>query len=263
MSDRRYEGVIIDLDGTVYRGDRLINGAKTGIEALRATGIEHVFLTNNPIKRRRVYQERLASFGIDTSLDRVLTSATITAVFLAEQHPAKPVFVLGEPPLVDELLAAGVSVTADPTCAAIVVVSMDRTFDYADLQAALEAFENNPVFYATNPDRTCPVKGGEIPDAAGMIGAVEGVTGRSLDAVLGKPSPTAVSMAATRLGVPVERCLVIGDRLETDIRMGQEAGMDTALVLSGVTDRAAVASVSQEPTHVLESLGDVAEVVEQ
>ncbi len=262
MSEHPYEGAIVDLDGTVYRGDRLIDGARDGIAALRAAGVDLVFLTNNPIKRRRIYRDRLTAFGIDAPLDRILTSATITAEFLAEGHPTDRTFVIGEQPLVDELLAAGALVTEDPSRADIVLVSMDRTFAYADLEAALEAFENDPWFYATNPDRTCPVTDGEIPDAAAMIGAVEGVTGRSLDRVLGKPAPTAVDMAATRLDVPADRCLVIGDRVETDVKMGQDAGMETALVLSGVTERAAVERASEAPTFVLDTLGDVTELIE-
>ncbi|MFC7232124.1 HAD-IIA family hydrolase [Saliphagus sp. GCM10025308] len=176
--------------------------------------------------------------------------------------PGEPTFVVGEDPLVAELEAAGVPVTADPAEATVVLASMDRAFSYDDLRDALVAFENDPAFYATNPDRTCPVEGGEIPDAAAMIGAIEGLTGRELDRVLGKPSSIAVAIAADRLGVDPERCLVVGDRLETDVVMGQQAGMTSVLVLSGVTDREDLEQSSIEPAYVLESLGEIETVFE-
>lgn len=261
MSEQ-YAGAIIDLDGTVYRGEQPINGAVDGIERLRTAGVNLVFLTNNPIKRRMRYRERLATVGVDADLESVLTSATISATYLATTHPDETTFVVGESPLVEELEAAGVTTTADPSRADIVLASMDRSFEYTDLEEILEAFENEPLFYATNPDRTCPVAGGEIPDAAAMIGAIEGLTGRELDAVIGKPSATAVTVAAEYLGVDPERCLVVGDRLETDITMGRRAGMDTALVLSGVTDRDELAESTADPSYVLESLGDIEAVLE-
>ncbi|MFC7239461.1 HAD-IIA family hydrolase [Saliphagus sp. GCM10025317] len=258
----RYEGAIIDLDGTVYRGGSALEGAVAAVERLRAAGVSTVFLTNNPIKRRAVYVERLRSFGIDVVREDVINSAAIAGDFLAETHLGEPTFVVGEDPLVAELEAAGVPVTADPAEATVVLASMDRAFSYDDLRDALVAFENDPAFYATNPDRTCPVEGGEIPDAAAMIGAIEGLTGRELDRVLGKPSSIAVAIAADRLGVDPERCLVVGDRLETDVVMGQQAGMTSVLVLSGVTDREDLEQSSIEPAYVLESLGEIETVFE-
>lgn len=262
MSECPYDGAILDLDGTVYLGSEAVDGARRGIETLRAAGVDCVFLTNNPIERRQTYRDRLRAIGIDAALEDVLTSATITASYLSRRHPDEPTFVIGEEPLTAELEAAGVCVTSDPSAAGIVLASMDRNFAYADLEDVLTAFENEPQFYATNPDRTCPVADGEIPDAAAMIGAIEGLTGRDLDAVIGKPSATAVSVAATHLGAEPTRCLVVGDRLETDITMGQRAGMDSALVLSGVTDRADLSTSTTTPTYVIESLGGIRRVLE-
>jgi arabinose operon protein AraL len=250
-------GAVVDLDGTIYRGSELIPGADAAVEALRDAGVEVLFLSNKPIKRREAYRELLASLGIDVARDRIVNSSAITADHLAAEHPDAPVLVVGEQPLVDELEAAGLTVTDYPEAAAVVVASMDREFDYGTLTRAMRALKPGVKFYATNPDRTCPVESGEVPDAGGMIGAIEGVTGRSLDRVLGKPSTVTVDVALSRLDIDPERCLIVGDRLETDIRMGIGAGMRTALVLSGVTDRDDLAASSLEPDRVLDSIAEI------
>ena len=110
---------------------------------------------------------------------------------------------------------------------------------------------------ATNPDRTCPTEEGEIPDAAGMIGAVEGVTNRRVEVVVGKPNRIMLDVALERLGLPAGACLMVGDRLETDVAMGRAAGMPTALVLTGVTRREELAAASVRPDYVLESIQDL------
>lgn len=250
-------GAVIDLDGTIYRGSELIPGADAAVETLRGAGVEVLFLSNKPIKRREAYRELLASLGISADRERIINSSVITADYLAAEHPDASILVVGERPLIDELDAAGLTVTDDPDEAGVVVVSMDRDFDYRTLTRAMRAVKPGVQVYATNPDRTCPVESGEIPDAGGMIGAVEGVTGRRPDRVLGKPSAVTVDVALSRLGVDPGRCLIVGDRLETDIRMGVEAGMRTALVLSGVTDGDDLAASSLEPDCVLESIAEI------
>ncbi|QLG28130.1 HAD-IIA family hydrolase [Halorarum halophilum] len=263
------EGAILDLDGTVYRGDALIPGVEAAIAALRERDVDVLFFSNKAIERPAAYREKLAGLGVPVDDDRIVTSATVTAAYLREHHPGESVFLVGEAPLAEELSEAGVPV-GPPAEAAVVVASMDRTFDYEVLTDAMVALEDADAFYATNPDRTCPVEGGEIPDAAGMIGAIEGVTGRELDRVLGKPSSVAVETAMDRLGVAPERCLMVGDRLETDVLMGNRAGMRTALVLSGVTDaedlreaRTAPGRTDETPSpdHVIDSLADVLSVL--
>jgi len=138
------------------------------------------------------------------------------------------------------------------------VAAFDRTFDYAKLNHALQAIRRGAGFVATNPDRTCPVDEGEIreiPDCAGMIGAIEGVTGKRVEVIVGKPSPLMVEAALARLGLPAAECLLAGDRLETDIVMGKQAGLGgTALVLSGVSTREMLATAPVRPGYVLETI---------
>ena len=257
-----YEAAVLDLDGTVYLGDSLIPGVDTGIRTLRESVGPVRFLTNKAIARRRDYRDKLRRLGIDAELSHVINSGWVTAHYVSDRYPEAEVFVVGEAPLVEEFRDAGVDTTTD-TPGDIVVASMDREFDYEDLDVALRTLETGEApFLATNPDRTCPTESGAIPDAAGMIGAIEGVTGRSVDEVLGKPSPRMIETTVAEVGVDPADCLMVGDRIETDILMGERAGMTTVLVLSGVTDRAMIPDAAAEPDYVLESLAAVGDVLE-
>jgi len=145
--------------------------------------------------------------------------------------------VIGEAPLIGELRDHGFEVRDDADVR-WVVIAFDRTFDYAKLNTALQAVRRHGArLIATNPDRTCPVEGGEIPDCAGMIAAVEAVTSKRVEAVVGKPSPIILEVALEGLGVSAPECVIVGDRLETDIVMGKSLGLTTVLVLTGVTRR--------------------------
>lgn len=260
MTAPSFDAAIVDLDGTVYRGDRLVPGADAGVRALRGAIPAVLFLSNKAIERRRDYATKLASLGIPAGREDVINSGWVTARYVAERHGDREAFVIGEPPLVEELRAAGVDTTQDAP-GELLIVSMDRSFTYEKLDLAMRTLDDGAPFLATNPDRTCPTETGAIPDAAGMIGAVEGVTGRSVDAVLGKPSEVVVERALERVGARPERCLLIGDRPETDIAMGERAGMTTVLVLSGVTDAADLSDATVAPDHVIDSLADVQAVI--
>lgn len=260
MTAAGFKAAILDLDGTIYEGDALLEGADRAVRELREAGSDVLFLTNKAINRRRDYSEKLTRLGVPASREDVVNSGWVTARYVSEQHPDGEAFVIGEPPLVEELNEAGVETTTD-TPGDLLVASMDRQFDYGKLDLALRTLGSDTPFLATNPDRTCPTENGLIPDAAGMIGAVEGVTGRTVDEVLGKPSPTMLETALTELRVDPGDCLLAGDRLETDIRMGERAGMTTVLVLSGVTDRADLADASVEPDHVVDSLAGLGETL--
>jgi arabinose operon protein AraL len=254
---KRYSGYVLDLDGTVYLGERVIPGAPATVAALRAGGSRIVFLSNKPLEPAAGYAEKLTRLGIPTRPEEVLTSSSAMARYLARAAPGARVYLIGERPLEDELLRAGIRIVADPLLAQYVVVSWDRQFDYRKLNDALQAIRNGARFIATHPDRTCPVDGGEVADAGGMIGAVEGVTGRKVELIAGKPSLVMAQTALDLLGLAPEECLMVGDRLETDIRMGREAGIATALVLTGVTRREQSASASVQPDYVLNSVADL------
>lgn len=261
MSDPEYAGALVDLDGTVYLGDRLLPGADGAVASLRDRDVAVLFVTNKAIERRETYCEKLTELGVPVSLDDVITSGAMTAQYLATHHPSEPVFVVGEDPLRRELEAAGLQLVETPEAAGVLLASMDRGFDYERLSAAHRAMEAASTFIATNPDRTCPTENGEIPDCAAMVGAIEGASGRDLERVIGKPSQTAIDASMDRLKLAPEQCLMVGDRLETDIEMGNRAGMTTVLVLTGVTDRSAVERSSIQPDYVIDSIADIGSVV--
>jgi len=229
-----HRGWLFDLDGTVYRGAALIPGADTTIAALRAAGRRVAFLSNKPLDTRADYAAKLGRLGIPTDAEDVINSSLVLARHLARLDPGAAVFVIGEPPLVAELRAHGFEIRPDHRVR-WVVIAFDRTFDYAKLNTALQAVRGGARLIATNPDRTCPTEDGEIPDCAGMIAAVEAVTGHAVEVVVGKPSPIILEVALERLGVPAAECAIVGDRLETDIAMGKRLGLATVLVLTGIT----------------------------
>jgi len=253
-----YRGWLFDLDGTVYLGERLIPGADTAIAALRAAGRRVVFLSNKPVQTRTEYAAKLTRLGVPASPDDVINSSLVLARYLRDRDPGAPVFVIGEPPMLEEMRAHGFEVRHDELVR-WVVIAFDRTFDYAKLNIALQAVKRGARLIATNPDRTCPVEGGEIPDCAGMIAAVEAVTDKKVEIIVGKPSPIILEVALAALGVPADAAAIVGDRIETDMVMGRRLGLGTVLVLSGVTraDDPRIAAVA--PDHVVRSIGDLVE----
>ena len=253
-----YRGWLFDLDGTIYLGERLIPGADAAIAALRAAGRRVAFLSNKPLQTRAEYAAKLARLGVPAAPDDVINSSLVLARYLRDRDPGAPVFVIGEPPMLDEMRAHGFEVRHDERVR-WVVIAFDRTFDYAKLNIALQAVKQGARLIATNPDRTCPVEGGEIPDCAGMIAAVEAVTDRRVETIVGKPSPIILEVALAALGVPARDAAIVGDRIETDIVMGRRLGLGTVLVLSGVTrpDDPRIAAVA--PDHVVRSVRDLVE----
>jgi HAD superfamily hydrolase (TIGR01450 family) len=252
-----HRGWLFDLDGTIYRGSQLVPGADATIAALRAAGRRVVFLSNKPLETRADYARKLTALGIPTAADEVLNSSLVLARHLAGLDPGAPVFVIGEPPLIAELRAHGFEVRTDHRVR-WVVIAFDRTFDYAKLDTALQAVRrSNARLIATNPDRTCPTEDGEIPDCAGMIAAVEAVTGRSVEAIVGKPSPIILDVALTALGVTAKDAVMVGDRIETDIVMGKRLGLATVLVLSGITAAADPRIAEIGPDLVLPSVREL------
>lgn len=252
-----YRGFIFDLDGTVYLGEQLLPGAKVVLEALRAAERRLCFLSNKPIQSREEYAQKLTRLGVPTHAEEVINSSYVLARYLARETPGARCFVIGEAPLRAELEGAGLTPVDEPKVD-YVVVAFDRTFDYQKLSVALQAVKRYGArLIGTNPDRTCPVEGGEIPDAAGMIAAVEAVTGQPVHPIVGKPSPMMLAVALDRLGLTAGDCAVVGDRLETDIAMGKAGGLRTILVLTGITRAGDPEIARWQPDHVLTSLEEL------
>ncbi|MBM4338050.1 MAG: HAD-IIA family hydrolase [Deltaproteobacteria bacterium] len=255
-----FKGYIFDLDGTVYLSDKLIPGADRVIHQLRKTGRKVAFLSNKPLQPREDYAEKLTRLGIPTRPEEVINSTLVMINYLKKIVPQPRLFVVGELPFVDELKREGFMITEEPKEIEYVVVAFDRTFDYKKLNISYQAIKLGAHFVATNPDRTCPVEGGEIPDCAGMIAAIEAVTQKKVEVIVGKPSPIMVQTVLEVMGLKPEDCILIGDRLETDIKMGKDSGIATGIVLTGVTTEEFLRQIKHtpdQPDFVFQSIADV------
>jgi|AntDeeMetagen134_2_1112570.scaffolds.fasta_scaffold00331_3 4-nitrophenyl phosphatase len=256
-------GAIVDLDGTVYRGDTLLAGARGGIAALRDAGHEVCFVSNNPAKSPAEFAARLAKMDVPADAETVVSAASVTASTLERTHPDADLFVIGSPGLRSILDDAGFGLTDDPETCDVLVVSYDRGFEYDDMTDGLRAIEAGAAFVGTDPDRTIPTADDRaVPGSGAIINAVAGVVDREPDWIAGKPAERMAETALVRLDCSPKECLVIGDRLDTDIAMGERHGMETVLVLTGVTDRATLATNDVEPDHVVEGLGDIGSVLD-
>ncbi len=255
--DKLYDAYIFDLDGTIYLGDALLPTAGETIHRLRALGKRTVFLSNNPTRTREEYAAKLTRLGLPTPDSDVVNSSLVMVDFLQKRMPGARLFVVGEASLSDELQRGGFELTDDPARVDAVIASFDRTFVYRKLQIAFDAIRAGARFFATNADRYCPVPGGGEPDAAAMIAAIEACTNTRVEAVVGKPSRHMAAAVLTLTGVPAERCIMTGDRLETDVLMGLDAGMAGALTLTGATDAATAVQSDINPTYVINNLGEL------
>jgi arabinose operon protein AraL len=257
LPSQLYDAYIFDLDGTVYLGDTLLPTAGETLTHLREMGKRTVFLSNNPTHTRYDYAAKLTRLGLPTPAEDIINSSVVMVDFLRHHLPKARLFVVGEEPLQAELRAAGFELTDDARHIDAVIASFDRTFVYRKLQIAFDAIRAGARFFATNADRYCPVPGGGEPDAAAIIAAIEACTNTKIEAVVGKPSAHMADAVLHLLDLPPGRCVMTGDRLETDVQMGLNSGMSAALTLTGATSEADLAASSIRPTYVLRQLGDL------
>ena len=258
---RRFGAYVFDLDGTLYLGDHLIPGAAETVAAVRAAGARVAFLTNKPLETTAAYAAKLTDLGIPAAADEVVSSTDALLRYLDRHARGARVLPISEP-LVADLLRDHGFVTLDPaaddpTTADVVVVSWDRTFDYAKLLAAFRAVRAGARIVATNPDPFCPTPDGDLPDCAAMLAAIEASTGARAEAVVGKPSPHMAETLLDRLALPPDDTILVGDRLMTDVLMAREAGMASALVLTGATGAEALDGAAVIPDYVLGSVAEV------
>lgn len=264
MSLKNIDGFVFDLDGTIYLGEKALPGAVDCIAWLRKRGKRVVFISNKPLEPREAYAAKLTRLGIPCAIEMVVTSAFVLGTYLGKTFAGLNYYVVGEDTLKSELASYGLKIAGeteqdpqeviDPQGIHAVIVAFDRTLNYRKLNTAYQALMHGARFFATNADKTCPMPGGAIPDAGGTIAALEHMTGRKVELLGGKPSPLMMQTATQVLQIPPERCLLVGDRLETDIRMGQEAGFVTALVLTGVTRKEDLAKIEKPPHLILDDL---------
>ena len=198
----------------------------------------------------------LKSSGLNINYDEIINATITTKNYLNKKHPGKNFFAIGEKPFIDELCESGLNFIDDPNNIDIVIITLDRTLNYSKLEIAAKALDNGARFYAANIDNTCPVEKGEILDAGSTISALEKRTNRKLEKHFGKPSKYMMDEIFSRIKVKPESCLIIGDRLETDIAMGNKFGIDTALVMTGVHKNISLSN-RYNPTFKFPSIADI------
>ncbi len=255
--EHRFDGYVFDLDGTIYLGDALLPGALHAVTTLRAAGSRTVFLTNKPLERPSAYAAKLTRLGIPTEPHEVVSSTDALLGYLRAYAAGARLYPVAEPLIWELLEEDGWELTDDASRIDIVVVSFDRTFAYPKLQIAFDAVRAGARIVATNPDAYCPVPGGGLPDCAAMLAAIEACSGGRAEAIVGKPSPHMAATLLERLALVADRTLLVGDRLATDMRMALEAGMASALVLTGATTREDVARSPFIPGYVLDSVAGI------
>jgi NagD protein len=245
---------LMDMDGVLVHEEHLIPGADAFIAELTAHRANFVVVTNNPIYTRRDLRARLLSSGLDIPEDRIWTSALATAKFLDSQRPGGSAFVIGEVGLTTAMHEAGYVLTdRDPD---YVVLGDTRTYSFEAITTAIRLIEAGAKFVATNPDATGPSRAGSLPAAGAVAALIEKATGRT-PYFVGKPNPLMMRSALRAIGAHSESTLMIGDRMDTDVIAGMEAGLATILVLTGISTVASIEQFPFRPSLVIDSVADL------
>lgn len=248
------QGFIIDMDGVLYHGNNLLPGAKDFVEWLKQTGKSFLFLTNSSERSQKELQQKLDRLGIEVGEEHFYTSALATAGFLASQCPDGSVYVIGEAGLTNALYNAGFSMNdVNPD---YVIVGDTRTYNFEKIEKAVQLVLKGAKLIGTNSDLTGPTERGIVPATRALVAPIELATGRQAYFV-GKPNPLIMRHALKRLGTKPEDSAIIGDRMDTDIVAGIESGIDTILVLSGVSTRQNITSFPYQPKFILDGVGDI------
>lgn len=248
---------LLDMDGTFYLGERLLEGALEFIRTLEGAGREYIFLTNNTSKHRRMYVEKITRLGLAIPEDKVFTAGEATALYLQRERPGARLYVVGTPSLEEEFRLHGFELVQDDP--EVVVLGFDTTLTYQKLWKLCDYARAGVPYIATHPDLNCPTDGGFMPDIGAMIAFVKTATLREPDLVVGKPNRLIVEELSRKVHIPLEQFAMIGDRLYTDIALGGTAGITTVLVLSGETHLSDLEGSPFQPDYTFKHLGEVAE----
>lgn len=256
--------LILDMDGVLWRGETPMPGLAQFFEDIRAAGIEAILATNNASKTVEQYQQKLARFGVDMPAERILTSAEATGDYLAESYPpGTAVYVVGGPGLHEAMTSRGFEVVTprqarEGRAAELVVIGFSPQATYDDLAMAAHLVHKGARFVGTNPDVTFPSEVGPMPGAGALLALVSTATGVE-PTIVGKPKPIMFEQALHRLNADKRDTAMVGDRLATDIAGARELGLQTILVLSGISTREEAANGPVEPDLILTDIGALAD----
>lgn len=246
---------LLDMDGTFYLGDNLIEGSLDFLDALKRTGRQCLFLTNNSSKSGSVYEEKLKKMNVPEEFRKVLTSGQAAANYVVNQYPGKKAFLLANEVETKEMMALGVEV--DQENPDYVLIAFDTELDYKKMCMLCDHVRNGLPYIATHPDFNCPTETGFIPDIGATIAYVKASTGREPDLIIGKPNSGIVEETLRVTGLKKEELAMVGDRLYTDIATGVNFGMTSILVMSGETTAEMAAESTVKPTLTFGRLSDM------
>ena len=266
---------VLDMDGTFYLGDDILEGALDFLDAVKRAGKKYVFFTNNSSTSPELYIEKLKRMNCHATRDMIMTSGDVMIDYLKRNHPGESVYLLGTPALTENVEKAGISLfksERDAVAAAanaicekvpdVVVVAFDKTLDYEKLSNACVYIMKGAKFLATHLDINCPVKGGFIPDCGAMCAAIELSTGVKPKFV-GKPFAETTQMVAGATGVAREKTAFVGDRIYTDVATGVKNGAIGVLVLTGETKLEEVPDSEVQPDVIFDSIGEMGKLLDE
>lgn len=243
---------VLDMDGTIYLGEKVLPNAVEFISHARSKGIRVIFFTNNASKNPNDYVNKLNRLGFDASRGDVVTAGDVTIEFLKKNHPDTPVYLVGTPELEQSFLENGITLSERSD---IVVTSFDTTLTYKKLVTACDLIRNGATFYCTHPDFNCPTENGYLPDSGAIAALITASTGAK-PRFFGKPCKETADMISMMFGVPFENTAIVGDRLYTDIALGKNNGLLSILVLTGETAREDI-NEENAPDIVFDGIGDI------
>lgn len=246
---------LLDMDGTFYLGNRLIDGSLDFLDALARTGRQCLFLTNNSSKSAAFYRDKLARMGVPEAFRRVLTSGQAAARYVTGAYPNQKAFLLANRIETEEMMALGVQVDEDHPD--YVLIAFDTELDYAKMTALCDHVRRGLPYIATHPDFNCPTETGFIPDIGATIAYVKASTGREPDLIIGKPYRGIVEETLHVTGLKKEDMAMVGDRLYTDVATGVNFGITSILVMSGETTQAMAAASDIRPDLTFGCLADM------
>jgi len=253
---REKQGYICDMDGVLYHGSKLLPGAKKFVDWLKRRGKQYLFLTNSSSRTPEELSGKLAAMGIQVSPEHFMTSGIATAGFLAAQNPGGSAYVIGDNGIRQALLENGFRLV--DKAPDYVVVGETETYDYRQIEKAINLVLGGAKLIGTNPDVSGPVEEGIAPACRALIAPIEMVSDRQAY-FIGKPNPLIMRHSLKRIGRRREETLIIGDRMDTDIIAGIESEIETVLVLSGITKEKDIHRYPYRPTYVLGGVGDIPE----
>lgn len=250
---------LLDMDGTIYNENQIFDGTLEFLEEIKRRGGQYVFITNNSSKSVEDYVQKVQAMGIEAEYENFYTSSQATAMYLKENYPNQVVYCMGTRSLIKELREAGIEVVTEvDERASVVLLGFDTENTSEKIRNTCIMLGRDVAYLATNPDLVCPVSFGYIPDCGSMSIMLKNATGKE-PFFIGKPEPIMVNCVLKQLNCKRENAVIVGDRLYTDIKTGENAKVDTICVLSGEASMEDILQGEVKPTYIFKSVKEIYE----